>query len=373
MNGPRRVLAMARKEWMHIGRDKTTLYFALLMPVLMLMLFGWAVSFDIDGIETAVVDDDHTPESRELVHHLFSGKTFHHAVDLERADAIEPLFRRGDARLGIVVPHGYGADVRSGRPARVQLLVDAADNVTAGTVLSYVTRFGAVENGRLWHDAGLSPVASIETRTRALYNPGLRSVMFLLPGLIALIQAMMSILLTALTVAREWERGSMEQLFATPVRRLEIVLGKLVPYFGVAMAGLLIVLLIGTFVFDVPVRGSIALLFGVSSLFLLAGLGQGLLISVVTRNQMVATQLAAVSSMLPAALLSGLVIPIENMPRALQLLTYLLPARHFVTILRGIFLRDVSATAILPNIVALAAFALVMLAVSTARFRRELG
>ena len=184
---------------------------------------------------------------------------------------------------------------------------------------------------------------------------------------------MMSVLLTALTVAREWERGSMEQLFATPVRRIEIVLGKLAPYFGVAMLQMMLVLATGTWLFGVPIRGSIPMLFALSSLFLIAGLGQGLMISVLTKNQMVATQVAAVSSMLPAVLLSGFIMPIENMPPALQVVSNILPVRHFMHAVRGIMLRDVSLDDLVKDAVALALFAVVVIAISTSRFQRKIA
>jgi len=369
----RRIGAMARKEWMHIGRDSATLYFALVMPLLLLVLFGYALSFDLDRIPTCILDRDHTQESRGLAQHLFSGKTFEPAGYLAREDEVEPLFRQRKAAVAVVIPKGFGAALGRGEPARVQLLIDAADNVTAGLVLSYMSRFVDANNRVLVESVtGARPGFALP-RVRALYNPDLRSTVFLVPGLIAFIQSMMGVLLTALTVAREWERGSMEQLFATPVGRFEIILGKLLPYFGVGLAQLLLVLTVGTWLFDVPIRGSLALLFGISSLFLVACLGQGLFISTVTRNQMVATQIAAVTSMLPAALLSGLIIPIENMPRVLQLFTQVLPARHFVSALRGVLLRGASPLSTLPDAVALGLFALVMLAGSIRAFRKVIA
>ncbi|HEX7601715.1 MAG TPA: ABC transporter permease, partial [Polyangiaceae bacterium] len=249
----------------------------------------------------------------------------------------------------------------------------AADNATTSTVLSSASRFTVVVNRDLARaELGAAPDA-IEVRVRALYNPSSKSVLFLVPGLVAVIQTMMSVLLTALTVAREWERGSMEQLFATPVRRLEIVLGKLLPYFGVAMLQMMLVLAAGTWLFEVPIRGSVGLLFAISSLFLMAGLGQGLMISVITKNQMVATQIAAVTSMLPAVLLSGFILPIENMPVPLQILSNILPARHFMHAVRGIMLRDVAGGDLVKDALALALFAFVVLGISTARFKRKIA
>lgn len=369
----RRTGAIAHKEVMHIFRDLNTLYFAIGMPLIMLILFGYAISFDVDHIPVVVVDQDGTAESREVVARLFSGRSFTRVATRDSAEEIEPMLRRRDASVGVVVPKGYGKALARGDVAVVQVLVDAADNATSSTVLASASRFTVVVNRDLARaQIGTTP-DPIEARVRALYNPSSRSVMFLVPGLVAVIQAIMSVLLTALTVAREWERGSMEQLFATPVRRLEIVLGKLIPYFGVAMIQMMLVLAAGTWLFDVPIRGSVTLLFALSSLFLVAGLGQGLMISVITKNQMVATQIAAVSSMLPAVLLSGFILPIENMPPALQVLSNILPARHFMHAVRGIMLRDVGSGDLVRDALALALFSVVVIAISTARFKRKIA
>ena len=369
----RRTMAIAHKEVMHIFRDAGTLYFAIGMPLIMLILFGYAISFDVDHIPVVVVDQDGTAESREVLARLFSGRSFTRVATRDTAEEVEPLLRRREASVGVVVPKGYGEAIARGDVAVVQVLVDAADNATTSTVLSSASRFSVVVNRDLARAQLGTPPDAIEARVRALYNPSSKSVMFLVPGLVAVIQTMMAVLLTALTVAREWERGSMEQLFATPVRRLEIVLGKLLPYFGVAMIQMMLVLAAGTWLFDVPIRGSIPLLFAISSLFLLAGLGQGLMISVITKNQMVATQIAAVSSMLPAVLLSGFILPIENMPRPLQILSNILPARHFMHAVRGIMLRDVAAADLARDALALVLFAVVVLGISTARFKRTIA
>jgi ABC-2 type transport system permease protein len=366
-----RVRALARKEGMHIARDASTIAFAAVMPLLLIVLFGYAVSFDVDGIRTVIVDQDRTEASRALAAHLFSGPTFVRVGDEARAEAVEPWFRARRASMGLVIPLHYERSLARGEAASVQVLVDAADNVTTGAVMSYAARFIARENRGLARDvAGSAPVA-IEARVRALFNPGMRSAVFLVPGLVALIQAIMAVMLTALTVAREWEKGSMEQLFSTPVGRLEIALGKLGPYFVVAL--LLLILVAATWVFDVPIRGSLLALFGVSSLFLYAALAQGLLISVVTKNQQVATQAAAVSSMLPSMLLSGFALPIENMPRVLRVVTNIVPARHYIHAIRAIMLRDVEPRALAGDALALAAIGTVLLAVATARFSRKLA
>ena len=368
-----RIRALSRKEWMHISRDASTIAFAAIMPLLLIVLFGFAVSFDVDGIRTVVVDRDRTAESRALCEHLFSGTTFVRVGEAATGEAVEPWFRARRASMGLVIPEHYERSLQRGEGATVQILVDAADNVTAGSVLSYTARFVARQNHGLQAEVVGSAPPAIEARVRALFNPGMRSAVFLVPGLVALIQAIMAVMLTSLTVAREWERGSMEQLFSTPVGRVEIALGKLAPYFVVALAQLLLILVAATWIFDVPIRGSLLSLFALSSLFLYAALSQGLLISVVTKNQQVATQVAAVSSMLPSMLLSGFALPIDNMPRVLQIATNIVPARHYVHAIRAIMLRDVEPGALLGDALALAAIGTALLALATARFSRKLA
>jgi ABC-2 type transport system permease protein len=368
-----RVRALSRKEWMHISRDVSTIAFAAVMPLILLVLFGFAVSFDVDNIRAVVVDQDRTAASRSLADHLFSGPTFTRAGEAPDAEAVEPWFRTRRASVGIVIPREFERRLQRGEAVTVQVLVDAADNVTTGSVLSYTARFVTQQNREMTaRVVGRAPEA-IEARVRALFNPAMRSAVFLVPGLVALIQAIMAVMLTSLTVAREWERGSMEQLFSTPVGRLEIALGKLGPYFIVAFGQLLIILAAATWIFDVPLRGSLVALFAVSSLFLYAALSQGLLISVITKNQQVATQVAAVSSMLPSMLLSGFALPIDNMPWLLQKLTNIVPARHYVHAIRGIMLRDVEPAALAGDALKLALIGTALLALATARFQRRLA
>ncbi len=373
MNVLRRILAIQRKEWMHIGRDASVLYFAIGMPLVLLVLFGYAVSFDIDHIRTVVVDEDRTAQSRDLVAHLDAGVTFEVIGEVDSAEAAEATFRRGEARMAVIIPPGYGRRMRRGDEVRVQLLIDAADNTAAQSILGYAARFAAHVRIKTVREAiGRSPPL-LEARIRALYNPTGRSAVFLVPGLIAIIQSMMAVVLTALAVAREWERGSMEQLFATPVGRLEIVIGKLAPYFVIGLAQLLIVLAAGIFLFDLPVRGSLPLLAALSTTFLLAALAQGLMISVVAKNQMAATQMAAMSSMLPSMMLSGFLLPIDNMPAPLQWFTNLIPARHFVHGLRAVMLRDAPLEHVIGDIARMAAFAGVMILLCVLRFRRKVA
>lgn len=366
-----RILAMAGKEVQHILRDIRTLYLALALPVLMLVLFGFGISFDTDHLELALVDQDQTAISRELVRQLTAAGEFDVVRTETGPEAAERDLRRGRVVAALVVPHDFSEDLARGQ-AEVQLLVDGSDGNTATQTLAKAQALVQMA-GRKLGPAGISlPAPPLEVRVRTLFNPAGRSALFLVPGLAAYLLAMVAVLMTALTVAREWERGSMEQLFATPVGRMEIVVGKLLPYLLIGLLQVLLVLTVGAWVFDVPMRGSLGVLGLGALLFLVGMLGQGLLISVLTRNQMVATQVATMTSVLPSMLLSGFIFPIENLPLPLRVLSTLIPARYFVSTLRGVLLRGNGLSVLWPQLLALTLFAALMLAVAMGRFRRRL-
>jgi ABC-2 type transport system permease protein len=366
-----RILAMAGKEVLHIRRDIRTLYLALAMPVLLLVLFGFGISFDVDHLELAVVDQDRTEASRELVRHFTASQEFTTVQEGTSPEQAMRELRRGRAVAVLVVPPGFSQDVARGG-AQVQLLVDGADGNTATQALAKAQALVQVAAQRFAPPGMSLPAPPLEVRIRTLFNPTGRSALYLVPGLASYLLAIVAVLITALTVAREWERGSMEQLFATPVGRLEIVVGKLLPYLAIGLLQVLLVITVGAWVFDVPVRGSLVVLALGAVLFLIGMLGQGLLISVVTRNQVVATQMATMTSVLPSMLLSGFIFPIENLPLPLRLLSTLIPARYFVGTLRGVLLRGNGFAELWPQLVALTLFAALMLAVAMGRFQRRL-
>lgn len=366
-----RTRAIAGKEVRHILRDPQLLGFALLMPVILLLIFGYAVSFDLHDIPLAVVDQDHTETSRALVRDFEQAGTFVTTVRPTDPSAVEPLFRRDVAKVALIIPPGFARSAARGEVARAQLLLDGSDNTTAATALGYATSI-ALTGARSSGAASPDPLL-VEARTRTFFNPTLESAVFLVPGLIALILVIVAVMLTSLAVAREYERGSMEQLFSTPVGRLEIILGKLGPNFILGMLQVLIVLLIGVALFEVPVRGSVLAVFAVSAVFIMAMLMQGLLISVLTKSQMLASQLAAITTLLPALLLSGFIYPVENLPAALQALAAILPARYFVEALRAIMLRGNGIGDVLPQLLPLVLFFFAMLVIALRRFRRQLA
>ncbi len=367
-----RVLALAAKETTHVRRDPRTLYMALGVPAMMILLFGFGVSFDRDALPLAIVDQDHGEASRRLERAFVGGGEFVVAARPGDPKDVDGLFRKGAASAALVIPVGFARD--SARPggANVQLLLDGADANGANLALGKADALAQAAGVGLEHREvrGSPPV---EARIWTRFNPSNRSALFLVPGLVALILSMVTVMLTALTVAREWERGSMEQLFATPVGRSEIILGKLLPYLALGVVQLLLVLVAGSYVFDVPMRGSIGLLAMMSVLFLLGMLGQGLLLSIVTRNQMVATQIGTMSTMLPSMLLSGFMYPVENMPIVLRAVSAVIPARYFIDGLRGVLLKGNGLAQLWPQVVALTIFAAAMLVASTAAFKRRLA
>jgi ABC-2 type transport system permease protein len=363
---------MAAKETQHVLRDPRTLYMSLGMPVVLLFLFGYGLSFDLERIPIAVEDRDRTEASRALLHALTAAGELEEVARAGAGEA-EALFRRGEALAALVVPEGYGRDLSGGRDARVQLLVDGADAVVANQILAKADALVRTEARRLLGPdlARLEP--PVQVRVFTLYNPEARSAVYMVPGLAVYLLAITAVLLTALTIAGEWERGSMEQLFASPVGRLEIVLGKLLPYLVLGILELQLVVAFGTVAFDLPIRGNGLLLFAFGGLFLVGMLGQGLLVSVVAKNQLVATQAGALSALLPSLLLSGMVFPIENMPAVLQALSRIVPARYLVHALRGLLLKGNGLDVLWPDLVALLLFALAVIATATARFQRRLA
>lgn len=337
-----RLLAVARKEVIQLRRDTRSLALAFLLPLLLIILFGYAISWDVDDIKTAVLVQDRSARSRELLDAFWSSGYFTLVKRLERYDEIEALLDRGAVRVVLVVPPDFAQDLDAGRPAKLQALVDGSDANTATIALGYTRAIvqSFSRNVRLDGHVLGSP---IQTRTRVWYNEELLSRNMIVPGLVAVIMMIIAAMLTSLTIAREWERGTMEQLVSTPVTRGEVVLGKLLPYVAIGLIDVVLVSVVGVLLFGVPFRGNPALLMALSLAFVIGAAGLGMFISAVARSQLLATQLAMVLTFLPAFLLSGFMYAIEVMPSTLRALTYLIPARYFLVVTRGIFLKGVGA------------------------------
>jgi ABC-2 type transport system permease protein len=367
----RRCWAIVRKEVIQLRRDSRSLLLAFLLPVLLLILFGYAITWDIERIPTAVLDEDHSARSRELLDSFRAAGYFRVTRALASYREIEELLTRGEVWVALVIPPGFAADLDAGRSAPLQVIVDGSDANTATIVLAYAQSIVQSYASRV-QLAGVRATAPLTAASRVWYNEDLRSRNMIVPGLVAVTMMIIAAMLTSLTIAREWERGTMEQLIATPVTRAEVVLGKMLPYVAIGLIDVLGCTLIGTGLFHVPLRGSLLLLMVLSFFFLTGALGLGMFISAATRSQLLATQLAMVTTFLPAYLLSGFMFSIDAMPRALQLITYLIPARYFLVVTRGIFLKGIGVPALYGQGLAMVAFAALGLLLAVRVFRKEL-
>ncbi len=364
----RRALAVGRKEVYHILRDPTTLGAALVLPVFMVIMFGVAIEFNVKNVALAVCDFDRTQSSRRLLDTFgSSGYFLIERVTSPRETVTMVSAER--ARAALIIPPDFEKDLFAGRGAEAQILVDGSDNSTVGPVLGYVGSIQTIASRRV---GDFDETPPYEIRTRFLFNPELNSRWFVIPGLTVVVMSILSILLTALTVAREWENGSMELLLSTPVQPLEIIVGKLAPYGILGVVAVVFVYVIARSAFGVPFVGSLWV-FGLGALlFLVTYLAQGLLISVITRKQTIAMQLSMMSGMLPSNLLSGFIFPIESMPDFFQYFTMILPARWFMRIARDTFLEGSGLLELAGPFLALAFFCGLMILLAARRFKRDL-
>jgi len=372
----RRLTAIIVKEFIQLVRDRRTLAMALLMPVIQLLLFGYAITTDVEHLPTVVVDYSRSQESRALLERFVNSRYFTIRDYVGTLDEVQTRIDRGRARVGIVIPPDFAGDLQAGRQAQVQVIVDASDPLVARSALSTAEAIGQVTSleiaGNLLGRSGIAIKGMpLEVRTRAWYNPDLRSVNFMVPGLLAVILSMLTLMLTAIAIVRERELGTLEQLVATPIRKTELMLGKILPYVVLGYVDITLALLIGAFWFRVPIRGSLLLLYGLTSIFYLASLGQGILISTVSRTQRQAMQ-ASFFVFLPTILLSGFMFPREGMPQVIQWFGYALPLTYFLVIVRGIILKGVGALALVGQIIPMAILGLFFFVVSVVRFQKRL-
>jgi ABC-2 type transport system permease protein len=372
-----RIGAIFKKELRHIMRDPRSLALALVQPLVMLLLFGSALSLDVDRIPTLVYDADQTSASRELVRQFQGSKYFEVEGFVDSNRAVERGIDTNRILVGLVVPRDYAKHVAAGQVADFQILLDGSDSNTASIALSYVNALVQDYGNRLRatalsRHAGRSLPLPVDFQVRIWYNSSLESKNFVVPGLVAVILVVIAGMLASLTIAREWEMGTMEQLLSTPVRPAELVLAKMLAFFTVGAVDTTIAVLVGVFVFDVPFRGSVWLLALTSCLFLSGVFFWGILISALAKTQLVAYQVGVATTFLPSFLLSGFIYSIDNMPKVVQGITHVVPARYFVTILRGIFLKGVGPEVLWGNMLLLVCFMVGVFFLATWRLSQKL-
>jgi ABC-2 type transport system permease protein len=355
-----KALAVFRKEWRQIRRDRRTLMTIVFVPAFFLLLYGYALNWDIKHIALAVQDRDQTAQSRGLVAAFVNSGYFDRIGDVYSTAEIDRLLNLNTARAVLVIPEGFGRDLGAGRVPQVQLLINGENANTATTVMGYAGNIVGSAGSRL---IGVEP--------RIWYNPELRSTLFLVPGLIAYILMITAVISTSLSIVREKESGTMEQVRMAPIDTFSFVVGKSIPYFFISLASAALIILAAMALFGLPMRGNwLSLLFALS-LFISGALGTGLLISTVAETQQVAFQAALLSSFLPTLMLSGFIFPISSMPHALQLVTTVVPARYFLVALRGIVLKGTPLPVLWPQMAALIVYALAMLTLASVRLARE--
>ncbi|MFA5117387.1 MAG: ABC transporter permease [Candidatus Omnitrophota bacterium] len=374
---PQRIKALIRKEFIQVFRDYRSLWMAIAIPVMMLVLFGYALTLDVDNVPLMIRDQDHSSVSRDLILNFKNSRYFKIVAYADTYGQIDEQINRNNALMALVIPKDFSHSLGAGQRAPVQLIVDGSDSNTASIGLGYVEGVVGAFNRTLAGDAlsrkGARYTDAVELRPRVWFNETLLSKNFIIPGLIGVIMMIVCALLTSLTVAREWERGTMEQLISTPVKSEELLVGKFIPYFVIGVVDILIAVTMGQFVFHVPFRGNIAEFFVLSAIFLTGISCWGIFISVVTKNQFMASQISFITTFLPAFLLSGFAFPIINMPKPIELLTYIIPARHFVTILKGIYLKGAGFDVLWPQALFLLIFALAMIVLTNAKFKKRVA
>lgn len=368
------VKAVAKKEFIQIKRDRRALILAFALPSLLMLLFGYAITLDIKDIPVAFWDQDHTQKSKEFVRKFEESRYFVTKGGVDNYQQLQELLDKGKIEIGLVIPTGFSKGIISGEEVSVQTLLDGSDGNTGTIGSGYVSGLTSdyTSNILLQKRKLLALKPLLDYRVRVWYNPELKSTNFIIPGLIAAIIMIIVALLTSLTFAREWERGTMEQLLSTPVKSIELISGKFIPYFVIGAIDVVMVLFLGVFLFKVPLRGDILLLSGVSLLYLTGATALGILISVLTRSQLLANQIGWLATFLPAFLLSGFIFPIFNMPKPIQAVTYLVPARYFIKILRDIFLKGNGIFYFYGEVIFLTLFCIAMLFLANISFKKRI-
>jgi ABC-2 type transport system permease protein len=372
-----RLSSLIRKEFIQIARDPRTLAIIFVMPVVMLFLLGYAATNDVRNIDMAVFDQDQSPASRRLIEAYKQADYFRLARVVSSEEEMRALIDNNSVRAGIIIPPGYGREVSGWGSAQVAFVLDGSDPTVASTALAAATLIGQTQSTELQverlEQRGLAALIkpAVDVRTQVWYNPGLVSSYFMVPAMIGMILQYLGTMLTSTAIVRERERGTIEQLIVTPLRSHELVMGKLAPYVILSFWDAVEVLIVGVLLFRMPINGDLALLLALTSLFMITTLGIGLLISTVANTQQEA-MLTTMFTILPSIFLSGFFFPLAAMPPWLQVLSYLIPLRYFLIIARGIVIKGVGLSALWPEVIALAVFAVVVMGAAAARFKKSL-
>ena len=374
---PSRTRAIAKKEFFHIYRDPRSLALVILMPALLMLLFGYAVTLDVKNISTAVLDRDRSQESLIFIQRFSASPYFHLRFSVRDEKEMRRLIDKGEVKMGLVLPWNFSKTIKGEEMVPIQVLIDGSDANTANLILSYAQAIAQQYTQektvlKVSHMGIENLNFPIEARPRVWFNEDLESKNYFVPGLIAVIMSIIGVLLTGQVIVREWERGTMELLISTPVRKGELVIGKLFPYFFLGLLDLLLAVLMGKWVFEVPLRGSIVLLFALSCIYILVALALGLIISTIARTQLLANQISMIAGFLPTFLLSGFTFSIANMPTWLQIITYGIAPRYYVSILKDIFLKGVGFSFLWRETLVLIAMAIAGLWVASRTFKKEL-
>ena len=372
-----RLTAVARKEFLHLLRDWRSLFLALAIPLILILLYGYALTLDLRLVPTVVWDQSRTPESRELLSLFESSPYFAIKGHYNDYTGLQQQLDRGSAIVALIIPGDFAAKVQAAKPVKIQIIGDGSDANTSRLAMNYAANIctiyalsvGTNQMQKKGRGELKQPMALVQ---RSWYNPDLRSQNVLIPGIIALVMIVVAALLTSTTIAKEWETGTMEQLISTPLRGPELIFGKVIPYFCIGMIDVAMAVLIGKWIFDVAIVGNTALLFALSAVFLTGALFLGMTLSIKLKSQVLANQLAIIIGFLPTLILSGFVFAIENMPVPLQFLTYIVPARYFIAILRGIYLKGIGLEILWLDALFLALFALLMMALAHRNFSFKL-
>ena len=372
-----RLSALMRKEMLQIVRDPRTLALVFIMPILQLVLLGYAATSDVRNIPLVVLDQDKSPASRTLLESFRAADYFRQAFDVNSESELRNLIDAGSARAGIIIPPDYSSRLAAGRPAQVAFIIDGSDPAIAGTTLAAATLIGQARATALSVERlaarglAVATAPAIEVRTRVWYNPDLIAAYYMIPAVVGLILQFLTVILTATAIVRERERGTIEQLIVTPLRASELIVGKLAPYVLIAFIDTIEILAGGVLLFGVPINGSLPLLLVLSGLFLISNLGVGLLISTITSTQQEAI-IVAIFYNLQSIFLSGFIYPVAAMPRVLQFVSLAIPLRYYLIVVRGIVLKGVGMPALWPEVIALSIFAVVVITGAATRFKKRL-